>query len=177
MCHPGFVDAELQRLDPLTTLREQEYAYFAGDDFSGGARRPRRGVGVRPDRTTIFLHFPGIERQVFMRGHSTAMGAGLHDSRRHGRKGEANDPRGTQLVTDLFDACHAGGRPARPRGRTRDHGWPAPGPQCGYALVQTALVQDEALKRADARIRELEDATQQPVQREASFLGSMREAV
>jgi predicted glycoside hydrolase/deacetylase ChbG (UPF0249 family) len=33
MCHPGFVDAELQRLDPLTTLREQEYAFFAGDDF------------------------------------------------------------------------------------------------------------------------------------------------
>jgi chitin disaccharide deacetylase len=33
MCHPGFVDAELKRLDPLTTLREQEYAYFAGDDF------------------------------------------------------------------------------------------------------------------------------------------------
>jgi chitin disaccharide deacetylase len=33
MCHPGFVDAELQRLDPLTTLREQEHAYFAGDAF------------------------------------------------------------------------------------------------------------------------------------------------
>lgn len=33
MCHPGFVDAELQRLDPLTTLREREYAFFAGDDF------------------------------------------------------------------------------------------------------------------------------------------------
>jgi predicted glycoside hydrolase/deacetylase ChbG (UPF0249 family) len=33
MCHPGFVDAELRRLDPLTTLREQEYAYFAGDVF------------------------------------------------------------------------------------------------------------------------------------------------
>ena len=33
MCHPGFVDAELQRLDPLTTLREKEYAFFAGDDF------------------------------------------------------------------------------------------------------------------------------------------------
>jgi chitin disaccharide deacetylase len=33
MCHPGFVDAELRRLDPLTTLREQEYAYFAGDTF------------------------------------------------------------------------------------------------------------------------------------------------
>lgn len=33
MCHPGFVDAELTRLDPLTTLREREYAYFAGDSF------------------------------------------------------------------------------------------------------------------------------------------------
>lgn len=33
MCHPGFVDAELQRLDPLTTLREKEYAFFAGESF------------------------------------------------------------------------------------------------------------------------------------------------
>jgi predicted glycoside hydrolase/deacetylase ChbG (UPF0249 family) len=33
MCHPGFVDAELERLDPLTTQREREYAYLAGDDF------------------------------------------------------------------------------------------------------------------------------------------------
>ena len=33
MCHPGFVDDELRRLDPLTTLREKEYAFFAGDDF------------------------------------------------------------------------------------------------------------------------------------------------
>ena len=33
MCHPGFVDAELERLDPLTAQREREYGYFAGDDF------------------------------------------------------------------------------------------------------------------------------------------------
>ena len=33
MCHPGFVDAQLQRLDPLTTLREREYAFLAGDSF------------------------------------------------------------------------------------------------------------------------------------------------
>jgi predicted glycoside hydrolase/deacetylase ChbG (UPF0249 family) len=33
MCHPGHVDAELTRLDPLTTVREREYAYLAGDDF------------------------------------------------------------------------------------------------------------------------------------------------
>jgi hypothetical protein len=34
MCHPGFVDAELQRLDPLTTLREREYAFLAGNAFA-----------------------------------------------------------------------------------------------------------------------------------------------
>lgn len=33
MCHPGFVDDELNRLDPLTGLREAEYAYFMTDDF------------------------------------------------------------------------------------------------------------------------------------------------
>ena len=38
MCHPGFVDAELERLDPLTTQREREYAYLAGDGFPGVLR-------------------------------------------------------------------------------------------------------------------------------------------
>jgi chitin disaccharide deacetylase len=33
MCHPGFVDLELKRLDPLTRLRELEYAFFVGDTF------------------------------------------------------------------------------------------------------------------------------------------------
>lgn len=33
MCHPGRVDAELARLDPLTDLREREYAFFLRDDF------------------------------------------------------------------------------------------------------------------------------------------------
>jgi hypothetical protein len=52
-------------------------------------------------------------------------------------------------------------------------------PQATYALVQTALVQDEALKRANARIEELQaqlggdEQAQQP----GSFLDSMRDAV
>jgi chitin disaccharide deacetylase len=33
MCHPGFVDAELQRLDELTAMREAEHAFFASDRF------------------------------------------------------------------------------------------------------------------------------------------------
>ena len=34
MCHPGKVDPELERLDPLTVQREREYAYLAGDEFA-----------------------------------------------------------------------------------------------------------------------------------------------
>jgi chitin disaccharide deacetylase len=33
MCHPGHVDDELRRLDPVTDQRAREYAYLAGDDF------------------------------------------------------------------------------------------------------------------------------------------------
>jgi len=51
-------------------------------------------------------------------------------------------------------------------------------PNAPYALVQTVLVQDEALKRADARIRELEGATPaETPPRDTSFLGGVRESV
>ena len=33
MCHPGHVDPQLRQLDPLTDLREREYAFFLGEDF------------------------------------------------------------------------------------------------------------------------------------------------
>jgi predicted glycoside hydrolase/deacetylase ChbG (UPF0249 family) len=33
MCHPGKVDQELRELDPLTDLREREYAFFLCDRF------------------------------------------------------------------------------------------------------------------------------------------------
>ena len=52
-------------------------------------------------------------------------------------------------------------------------------PHAVYALVQTALVQDEALKRANARMEELQaqlDGGQQTRQ-QGGFLDSMREAV
>jgi predicted glycoside hydrolase/deacetylase ChbG (UPF0249 family) len=42
MCHPGYVDAQLQRLDPLTSLREREYAFFSDDAFP--AMLARHGV-------------------------------------------------------------------------------------------------------------------------------------
>src|ERR1700761_6370689 len=34
MCHPGFVDDVLGSLDPMTTVRETEYAYLASEAFA-----------------------------------------------------------------------------------------------------------------------------------------------
>ena len=49
-------------------------------------------------------------------------------------------------------------------------------PNAPYALVQTVLVQDEALKRADARIRALEGGAEARPH-DTSFLGGMRESL
>jgi uncharacterized protein len=86
-------------------------------------------------------------------------------------------PQERQLVDDLFDRLarletaprDAEAERAIAAGFTR-------APHAIYPLVQTVLVQDEALKRADARIREL---TGEDVGEPASggFLDSMRQAL
>lgn len=50
-------------------------------------------------------------------------------------------------------------------------------PHALYALVQTVLVQDEALKAADARIQELEGAPPPGAEEPRGFLDSMRESL
>jgi uncharacterized protein len=53
-------------------------------------------------------------------------------------------------------------------------------PNAAYALVQTVLVQDEALKAANGRIQEMEPqfgAHQPPQQEQRGFLDSMRDSV
>ena len=86
-------------------------------------------------------------------------------------------PQERQMVDDLFD------RLARLETAPRDAAAEraiadglARSPNAIYPLVQTVLVQDEALKRADARIRELtgEDAGEPA---SGGFLDSMREAL
>ena len=89
-------------------------------------------------------------------------------------------PQEQELVEELFDRLAKLGNSPRDLAAERVI---ADGlrraPQATYALVQTALVQDEALKRANARIEELQaqlggdEQTQQP----GSFLDSMRDAV
>src|SRR5690606_830173 len=50
-------------------------------------------------------------------------------------------------------------------------------PHALYPLVQTVLVQDEALRRADARIQELEEQLGIAPPQEAGFLDNMRDAL
>jgi predicted glycoside hydrolase/deacetylase ChbG (UPF0249 family) len=54
MCHPGFVDAELERLDPLTTQREREFRFFAGDSFPAILRQNGIALArkIEPETTT-----------------------------------------------------------------------------------------------------------------------------
>ena len=90
-------------------------------------------------------------------------------------------PQETQLVDDLFDRLaklESAPRDAAAERLISDGLQRAP--HAVYALVQTALVQDEALRRANARIEELQAQTvdaESAEQRPASFLDTMREAL
>ena len=87
-------------------------------------------------------------------------------------------PQERQLIDDLFD------RLAKLESAKRDPEAMSAimqglrnAPNAVYALVQTALVQDEALKRADMRIQELEAATSGQQAQSGGFLDSMRDAI
>jgi hypothetical protein len=92
-------------------------------------------------------------------------------------------PEERNLVTQLFDrlaALESTQRDSEAERLIQDGLRQAP--HAPYALVQTALVQDEALKRADARIRELEaqldgDPGPQQQQQPSGFLDSMRNSI
>src|SRR5262245_11596233 len=89
-------------------------------------------------------------------------------------------PEERNLVTDLFDRLARVEESPRDREAERliQDGL-RQAPNATYALVQTTLIQDEALKRADARIRELEaqlgGGAEPP--RQGGFLESMRESM
>lgn len=45
MCHPGHVDAELARLDPVTSSRERELAFLMSEDFTATLGRAHARLG------------------------------------------------------------------------------------------------------------------------------------
>ena len=87
-------------------------------------------------------------------------------------------PAERQLVTELFDRLATlEDAPRDPEAERAIRDGLRQAPNAVYALVQTTLVQDEALKRADARIRELEAelGNGNEPQRQGGFLDGMRD--
>ena len=90
-------------------------------------------------------------------------------------------PQEQELIKGLFDRLsQLESQPRDPEAERLIAQGLARGPHAIYALVQAVLVQDEALKLANARIEELQvqtSAAAEPEQRPTSFLDSMREAL
>ena len=85
-------------------------------------------------------------------------------------------PQERQLIDDLFDRlARLENTPRDPEAMSAIMQGLRTAPNAVYALVQTTLVQDEALKRAHDRIQQLEGApASQP---QGGFLDSMRDAI
>ncbi len=87
-------------------------------------------------------------------------------------------PQEQQLVADLFDRLVSLESQRRdPDAERLIREGLGRAPNSVYALVQSVLVQDEVLKRANARIEELERAIAAPAESGGGFLDSMRNAI
>ena len=87
-------------------------------------------------------------------------------------------PQERQLVDDLFDRLSKlGGTPRDPDAAAAIAEGLRSAPNAVYALVQTVLLQDEALKRANSRIQELEAGGAGEQRQSGGFLDSMRETI
>jgi len=87
-------------------------------------------------------------------------------------------PQERQLVDDLFDRLSKlESAPRDPDAAAAIAQGLRSAPNAVYALVQTVLLQDEALKRANSRIQELEAGGAGEQRQSGGFLDSMRETI
>ena len=87
-------------------------------------------------------------------------------------------PQERQLVDDLFDRlAKVEGAPRDPDAAGAIQDGLRKAPNAIYVLVQTVLLQDEALKRAGTRIQELEQAHAPEQSQSGGFLDSMRDTI
>jgi hypothetical protein len=90
-------------------------------------------------------------------------------------------PQERQLIADLFERLAAlENQPRDPEAERLIRDGLAKAPHAVYALVQSVLVQDEALKQADAHIQDLEAALQQASaggSQQRGFLDNMRDSM
>src|SRR5215813_4789873 len=155
---------------------------------AGGGARPRGGDGILTHSKRSREHVAseegwGLRRPVSPASiqHFGVVCGTPYDSARPDairQRRTAMTPQEQQLVADLFD------RLASLEGQRRDPDAErlireglGRAPNAVYALVQSVLVQDEFLKRANARIEELEGAIAAPAESGGSFLDSIRSAI
>src|ERR1700741_4397877 len=87
-------------------------------------------------------------------------------------------PQERQLVDDLFDRlAKLESAPRDPDASSAIMQGLRNAPNAVYALVQTALVQDEALKRANDRIQQLEGGHAPEPNQPGGFLDSIRDTI
>jgi hypothetical protein len=87
-------------------------------------------------------------------------------------------PQERQLVDELFDRLsQVESAPRDPDASSAIAQGLRKAPNAVYALVQTVLLQDEALKRANHRIQELEQAQAGEQNQSGGFLDSMRDTI
>jgi uncharacterized protein len=91
---------------------------------------------------------------------------------------DAMTPQERQLIDDLFDRlAKVESAPRDPEAMSAIMQGVRNAPNALYPLVQTVLLQDEALRRAAARIQELEQAHAPEQSQSGGFLDSMRDKV
>ncbi len=87
-------------------------------------------------------------------------------------------PQERQMIDDLFDRLsRLESAPRDPDASNAIAQGLRKAPNAVYALVQTVLLQDEALKRANSRIQELEQAHAPEQNQSGGFLDSMRDLI
>jgi uncharacterized protein len=87
-------------------------------------------------------------------------------------------PQERQLVDDLFDRLSKmEAAPRDPQATAAIAEGLRRAPNAVYALVQTVLVQDEALRRANDRIQELEASDEPRQEQSGGFLDTMRDTI
>ena len=146
MCHPGFVDETLLSLDPLTTQREQEYAFLGGEHFPRCWRRTKlHWLDIACKNADALSHTINLIRTPTTGDTKPSyIWAALWDA-----KENAMTPQERQLIDDLFDRLSkVENAPRDPNAAAAIAQGLRTAPNAVYALVQTVLLQDEALRLA-----------------------------
>ena len=172
MCHPGFVTTRSSASIPDHAARNQ-HAFSATRFPQLLAAKILHCLDIAQENRPVVLCIRNLIRPP------TARQPHLSFPRFEAlREEKAMTPQERELIDDLFDRlAKLETAPRDPEAMSAIMQGLRKAPNAVYALVQTALVQDEALKRANDRIQELEAGRAPEQTQSGGFLDSMRDAI